>query len=392
MSVEIEEKLLCVECKKQVLNEVFIGDDRLCQDCFNDVGFICNACDETNYTDNLFYCNNCDRNFCDNCDMGINCNDCDTSLCDRCNQEHYHDNDDEGFRVPYRNYTRSARYQSSSYNLTNTIQSFRKYGVEIECNMPTQDAIYDLRDSIDNGLGITEDGSLGNQGVELQTAILSGNKGEKFIKEVCKKLEDLEFSVDNSCGLHIHLSGDDFKDKIEKIRNLWLFYYVFDDVLLSMLPQNRRKNRFCIPLKKSYNITDIVNLENVKDAEKLWYKTEEEEAIEKKKKNHTDSSRYNGINLHSLLAEDNLEIRYHSGTTNVKKILEWVNLHATIMDSAEQFSENNLIKSSELLTLTDKIKSFMSFLPLKEASKDYLLMRIKKFNPDLADENSLCAV
>lgn len=390
------EMVECGDCKEKIAksDSHFYEPDNifLCSPCRDDNYFLCNGCENLNNNDNSNSCDDCDYQFCNDCWDGGYCDNCDRCFCSSCDS-HYQDHDDQdndSDRIPYRKVdTKTKQFQSNDYG--KIIKSNRGFGVEIECYYPETSDIITLAKSQPKELGIAADGSLSDCGIELQTPILAGKAGEDFIKSLTDQLEKLKFDVDKSCGLHIHLSGNDIAESAENLRKLWLFYFAFDDVLLAMLPKTRRTNNYCLPLKRNYAIGSVLQATNLKAIEQLWYKTENEKEIEGAKKDHYNSSRYNGINFHCLLSEQHLEIRYHSGTTNFKKIMEWANLHARILDSVSEMDSYEIQKVAEILTLTEKVKAFFKMIELQPSSQSYLMARIKKFNPSLAEEKELCA-
>jgi hypothetical protein len=50
----------------------------------------------------------------------------------------------------------------------------------------------------------------GTFGAEIQTPVLSGEKGENLLKKLCDHLNNCEARVNTSCGLHVHFGAEDF--------------------------------------------------------------------------------------------------------------------------------------------------------------------------------------
>jgi Putative amidoligase enzyme len=197
----------------------------------------------------------------------------------------------------------------------------------------------------------------------------------------------------------VHLDAADFMPaqdantelaRLIALRDLMTFYLSFEDVLLALLPQSRRTNNYCKAFKSAYAWEDIAHAGSRKTLESVWYKAAELDEVARRKVNKYDSSRYRGVNFHSLFNGGHLEIRYHSGTLNPRKVLEWVNLHGRIMD---RIADRTLHFANALytLTLTEKITLFFSLLELPADSQKYFQARIEKFTLGLSDEAMLCA-
>jgi hypothetical protein len=258
--------------------------------------------------------------------------------------------------------------------------------------------------AIPAGIGVTEDGSLGNGGREFQTPKLRGAKGEAVLTTVCRALQSNEFTVNNDCGTHVHIDGKGLlprtisKDEPTSLKQLWAFYLAYEPVIHSFLPQGRRSNRYCYSLYKVAAIDKVKACKTQRDIERLWYKAQHPRQLDSRKSHHYDDSRYAGVNLHSLLGQKNVEIRYHSGTINALKILHWVNLHTAILDRAALKVlpiEDSIAALS--LAIPDRTTRMFDALGLSQKTRDYLLARQTKFNSNcnesaLTDnETTICA-
>ena len=298
------------------------------------------------------YCQSCiDNHFveCQNCSMTINIDDSyshdDDTLCHQCYNGRSHDN------MLCREYSSEP---ITSHNYGEIIKSRRSFGLEIECLTSERNAIARAMPT----LGVQNDGSVqGDYGVEFQTPIMSKKAGEDYVKQLCKLLKTGE--VNQSCGLHVHLSAEDVKSRLQTI---WRFYTVFDNVILSFLPASRRSNTYCKPISKLYSHADIQN-NSGEGLELLWYsiprgttRSRLDEILRRVKGESKHGSRYCGINLHTLITDGHLEVRYHSATLSAKKILYWVKLHQSILDTIkENMNMGSLIsKADSMLSIVEK--------------------------------------
>jgi hypothetical protein len=103
--------------------------------------------------------------------------------------------------------------------------------------------------------------------------------------------------------------------------------------------------------------------------------------VQKLKDIKIHESRYIGLNLHSLFHANHAEIRYHSGTVNVDKILQWVNLHALLFDKAkEPYARGVVEQGLNEVRLERKTQDLFDFLSLSNTSRAYFLKRQSLFN------------
>lgn len=398
---QAEEVFICINCEKHFLHESegkYDDDDWYCQDCFDDEFCICSDCgeyvrqDDTKEVQDDYVCNECyndnDYFYCDQCDRHYpQDNYGGNGLCEDCyNDETREENDEDSSNDQDRKYSKDdSRVESGK----------RAFSCEIECYYPEDDyqKVRDVLASIDSGIGMSHDGSLNNYGKEFQTPKLSGKKGKDILKNLCDELNANEFHVDRTCGLHIHLDTSDLAGRIEKLKKLILFYMIIEPLLYSYLPFSRRANRYCMPLSEFYHEDEIKNVCDISQLETIWYREQSHEKIERRKNDRYDSTRYAGINLHSLLSNGHIEIRHHSGTIDYQKIQNWIDLHVRILDVIEQdnISLDNIIKLKYILSLSQKQTKVFELLNLEPKLQKYFTARNKKFGNELEDHQDLCA-
>lgn len=265
------------------------------------------------------------------------------------------------------------------------IKSMRLFSAEIECYYPNGKALNALR-HIPQAVGISSDGSLDNRGIELQTPKLKGAQGEKMLRAICQTLREADYSVDRTTGLHVHLDGKGLLPRTRtttepvELKQLWYFYHMFDAVMLSFLPHSRRMNHYCHSVKSSAQAERIAEAKTVAELERIWYKDSRPSEIAYRKAHKYDNSRYCGLNLHSLFSAKHVEIRFHGGTLNAIKMLEWIQLHQTILDCAARhqlpIAASKLAQDMSLEAMTIW---FFQILDLPERTQKYFLNRQKTF-------------
>ena len=191
----------------------------------------------------------------------------------------------------------------------------------------------------------------------------------------------------------IYSYGEYGSTHVKALRALMAFYLVYDDIFLSMMTKTRRGNEFCKPIKTRYSLDEILKVRSQDDFDKVWFRNKGDrrgtnggrdmEKPKDRKLDPHDSSRYVGVNFHSLMGKNGtLEIRYHGGTTDSTKILLWVSLHQRILDLACSGGINLEELSSTHLKLKfeQKLADFFAILKLDKTLQSYVEGRIKTYN------------
>ncbi len=427
--------------------------DQVCCHCFNDMntslenayrvmnGTICQTC-LSNHHEVCAMCGRAekrneiqedtqDRKVCFDCaKQFIRCGGC-TTLIERNSEEHqrYIENDrcsccegaledtedypnpstqimDNNNRPEYRKYSEKNLSSCQSEEKGQIIKSTRVFSAEMETACPSYTKMNRAIAQMPKSMGFCGDGTIqipSHVGMEFQTPKLAGKKGEEYVNFVCEAMMKNEFATNRTCGLHVHLSGGrDFvagkKGHIrnkngENVKKLMLFYMTFEDVIHSFLPQNRRANNFCRPIKKAYHESEILNAPDLAELERVWYRATNYAQVANCKAGGKHSTRYCGVNMHTLLSDNHMEIRYHSGTVNPRKILEWANLHALIMDKIADgsVSQSEIETAGTIINLEDKTTRMFDLVGLTVASKKYFLRRQEKFiaKGDTSEESDI---
>lgn len=154
---------------------------------------------------------------------------------------------------------------------------------------------------------VKDDGSIGS-GTELRrtyphtheiTVCVRQSEYQSVIETICKVLNDhCEVAVDKTCGLHVHIDmrKRDVKKAFHNLVSMQQFLY-------AMLPVARRNSQYSYPIKGT-----------------MW---------------RTDLPRYHGINTQAYSKYGTIEARMHCGTTQAKKINNWIALLISMVDAPQ---------------------------------------------------------
>jgi hypothetical protein len=169
----------------------------------------------------------------------------------------------------------------------------------------------------------------------------------EFVKGICGKLNELKCEVNKSCGLHVHFDCRNITSR--KVSTIGKHVAMAVPALKLILPPSRANNRFC---------QQIIN-----------------------KSDSTDGNdRYAFVNVASYQRHQTLEIRGHSGTTDGNKIINWIKMLKTIMNTPHK---NEVSTLEQLLTTYE----------FEDEVVEYIKKRHEKFSKpnnirdDVAEDN-----
>jgi Putative amidoligase enzyme len=179
---------------------------------------------------------------------------------------------------------------------------------------------------------VKDDGSIGS-GTKLRdshkytheiTVLVKQSEYKEVIKKLCDVLNnECEVAVDKTCGLHVHIDMRT-RDVAKSFHNL----VTMQQFLYAMLPANRRNSRYSYPVKGS-----------------TFRRLPE---------------RYHGINTHAYDKFRTLELRMHCGTTQHKKINNWIELLLAMCDAPKTtFAPVKIAELREVITMSDELTEYV---------------------------------
>ena len=244
------------------------------------------------------------------------------------------------------------------------------------------------------------DGSVRPSGHEM---VISPLAGDRFVLGMIGLggLIDLnKCSVNNTCGLHVHVDGSDFSPF--DIRRLLYALDRIEPEIYSLCSAARKASAYCFPLMDLVRKLDpsfMMNLSRMRDGGdikaaiyKTFYMLEDrvdpalaEKALRnptRTKKifgtrrqidtvnemirakygpthrlrhlnmhDHLDNLRYAGVNLQSWLYRGSIEFRMKEGTTNVQTLLMWPLLCGWVVEAISRLTDNQVLKSLSLMDI-----------------------------------------
>ena len=376
------------ECNNEG-QKYFVGylGEVLCQSCLSDSDINeCHKChslmdncskvvtlinEEEDTQEEKYYCNHCSENEdigeCENCgDLYLNhlllhdiCYGCHPADCDECETDGYKKSIKRPFAfIPSETF---KEFPSKSF-----------VGVEIETHIIGSTKFITQKKQLHKYFNQVTDGSI--DGMEFVSQPLQGDVLQKSITELCDDLKKRKYSVNKSCGLHIHIDARDYQEDIEVIKKIVLVYHKFENFIYDLLPPSRKADTtYCSSLRQ-LDPARIFSCRTLEAFKRFYYSTRNKESLLSKQKSKYAEKRYNGLNLHSIFFRGTLEVRYHSGTINAKKILNWIRLNLAMISYAKNNSLN------DIFNLPNSLESFLDIFN-SSGIKRYVLQRMNKFNP-----------
>lgn len=204
------------------------------------------------------------------------------------------------------------------------------FGIEIECFLPVQimDNVgivvgyYHQGQQIPNlpaGWKAQSDGSLhsskrGYCAVEISSPVLRGREGIEQVIAVVNQLRAWRFYTNPTCGLHVHV-GADFSRNARALKNLIFLSAKFERALFAVTGTKRREHgNYSAPMSEAYQ--QVKNMTAVGDVRPV-------------------AQKYRSLNLcHLFSAYQTVEFRVFQGTTNLNKILGYIQICLGLCEQA----------------------------------------------------------
>jgi Putative amidoligase enzyme/Protein of unknown function (DUF3489) len=219
----------------------------------------------------------------------------------------------------------------------------RTFGVEIECMAPSGTRAQLARMITDLGIHceapayghnvpscwkIITDGSLSDytRGFEIVSPPLNVVTGFEQIDKICALLEQKNFTVNRSCGLHVHIdTRRPTALDIAALKRLAMLYVEHESIIDMVLPSSRRgrANNYLnsiaqVSLAEIQRCEDTTQLARVLRGQSRAYNSGSRFA------STGHSLRYVKLNFAAGWRYGTVEFRHHSGTIDATKIKNWV--------------------------------------------------------------------
>jgi hypothetical protein len=167
-------------------------------------------------------------------------------------------------------------------------------------------------------------------GWELVSPVLTiGEDAFEEVRKVCEALNECRVVVNRKCGLHVHIGAAHFN--IRALKNFAKNYLKFEDFFDAIMPESRRRdnNRFIASHRSRFGAYDseaaiATGFNRITEATDLRALQIVMQPNREAYYAVSEPSRYYKLNLTAFGRYQTVEFRQHSGTTDYRKIRNWV--------------------------------------------------------------------
>lgn len=297
------------ECEVDELRDSPIAGDRAryCSGCFTARFTACAGCGRSMLFDDVAYTDEYDGDaYCSGC-----------APCD--------EDDDEA------EWEMGRRVEGLTFD---NIGSERRFGVELEISGCKRHG--GLRGK--TPFGAKYDGSL-SSGKEFVSPVLQGDEGLNAVANLCAYGRDNDWTVDSSCGYHVHIDCSNLNDA--QLAAVAVGYAATADVWARFVSKKRAGNTYC---------------------DRLPYTAEDIRGRGFRYVLDMTQDRYHWLNWQAYSRHQTVEIRLHSGTTNYEKIANWVKIHTRFVDRLAAMPERDVYELFEGKDTSAKFDAMMELI------------------------------
>lgn len=247
--------------------------------------------------------------------------------------------------------------------LARNVRGFRcpsNIGIEIEVENWSGEGIFNL-----DKWSLIHDGSLRNNGVELVSSVVSGNKALRAIRDVSEFIGKYQKQADFSkrTSTHVHVDITDLS--LHEFKNLVYLNMGLETMLMKLVSPHRRVNNFCLTTDKTYKV--IVMLRDLfrdcdDDMEYVFRNIGAELRPSRFK--------YAAINYCNICSLGTVEYRMHQGTSDYKELKRWVALLTSIKELAKSTVNISEIRADKVSgSLANHFRSLLDSLGFEAPSE-----------------------
>lgn len=203
--------------------------------------------------------------------------------------------------------------------------TFNAFLAGIECEV---ESVRGLEGNVDSFIA-TNDGSLRNHGIEYISLPMTRDNLIPEFKKLHASMQhynrDEAFSPRTSTHVHINCRTL----TTEQLKNLMLFYALFEEVFFSMVDADRRHNIHCVPLTETY--LPINYRKDIIAVVKNWHK-------------------YTAFNMLPIIKQGTVEFRHLQGTRDAGLLDEWLTCLQNLWEicQAETITAQNIVDERQI--------------------------------------------
>lgn len=190
---------------------------------------------------------------------------------------------------------------------------------------------------------IKQDGSLRNNGREFVTpGVISVPHAEAALMHL---FGGLNSNIDFSSRTSIHVHLDVRQLTLEQLLSLLLAYTTVENLLFKFVGNVRRNNIFCVPILET-GLFDNLG----KDPKRFLWSID----------NYW--SKYTALNLLPILNQGSIEFRHMPGTSDVPKILRWIDMMTRLKVFSYKYSLDYIVNAISELNSNSRYRQFVELI------------------------------
>ena len=200
------------------------------------------------------------------------------------------------------------------------------------------------------------DASIGRGNAEVVSPILTYPTDIPVLQNVIRAIRKAGGKVNSSCGIHVHVDASCLDGR--QLGNLAKIVYKQEPLILHALQISQsRLNSYTKPTEENF-IADINKHrpQSLTELCQLWYG---ENNLDEMRHTHYHSSRYHGVNFHSLLYRGTVEFRWFESTLHAEVKFAASKKRCLSMESAKYDLRVHLLRIG---AIGDEYKTMRHFL------------------------------
>ena len=148
------------------------------------------------------------------------------------------------------------------------------------------------------------------------------------IQQIVRDLRSAGARVNSSCGIHIHVDASPYNART--LRNLVNIFASKEKLIYSALKVEPSRQEYYCKLTEQRFVQELNRIKptSMEKLKAIWYNGRDGSH------NHYDSSRYHGLNLHSVFSKGTVEVRAINATLHAGKIRAYINFCLAISHQA----------------------------------------------------------
>ncbi len=183
----------------------------------------------------------------------------------------------------------------------------------------------------------------------------------ELLQKIIRSFKKAGAITNSSCGIHIHVDGSNHTPS--SLKKMVDFMISRQDLIYEALEINSRSVKWCQKLNSKilHELKNSGNL-TINAIEKIWYSPANDNYSDGISREHYNSTRYHGINLHAFFTKGTIEFRLFNSTLDADKVRAYIQFCLAVSAWAITSNEKILFRSMEGYTPKQKVTIMRNIL------------------------------